>query len=328
MKLSIYSTNYVIISLFAGSNTLFIISLIKIPSGYITSYIALFAILLNASLILIYLLLNKKYRKDHANLIENFRLTLTEEDSRNFKSRIHFFHENKEMETILKKSYIKKNILKKDLGDLHKVFKKFISHDIFKEIGFKGYEKITLGGVCEKNLNVMFLDIIGFTNISEQITPERALLLLNIYFDGIGEIIYDHNGYIDKFLGDGIMIIFEQDISDNALTCALEIQKFMKRFQVSSIGKEINIGIGINTGNVIVGTIGTKHRMEATIIGDTVNTASRLESLTRKYDRKIILSQSVVDKVQDLGKFSIDKLDTIVLKGKQQSTQIFALNVD
>jgi len=77
-------------------------------------------------------------------------------------------------------------------------------------------------------------------------TPERALLLLNIYFDGIGELVYQHGGYIDKFLGDGIMIIFEQETSDDTLSCAIEIQEFIKRLKISSFGERMSIGIGIN----------------------------------------------------------------------------------
>ncbi|MDD5376532.1 MAG: adenylate/guanylate cyclase domain-containing protein [Candidatus Gracilibacteria bacterium] len=326
MKLSIQSVNRTLMFLFFGSNILFIVFILKITSGKMIDIISIGNIFLNTVFIAIYLILNNRYRNDYNTLIENFRGTMIEEKSHDFKSNTHFFLENKEVETLFKKSYIKSNLLKKDFNDLHKVFKKFIPEDIYKEIGFRGYEKIVLGSSHTKCLSVMFLDIMGFTAISEQISPERTLLLLNIYFDGIGELIYKHGGYIDKFLGDGIMIIFEQETSDNALSCAIEIQDFIKRFQISSIGKKINIGIGINTGEVIVGTIGTKHRMDATVIGDTVNTASRLEGLTRKYGKNIILSQSVVDKMGNPERFSLHEIDTVILKGREQSTKIFSLD--
>lgn len=99
----------------------------------------------------------------------------------------------------------------------------------------------------------MFLDIMRFTTVSESINdPYRALLLLNIYFDGIGDIIYKHHGYIDKYLGDGILAIFSKDDTDNAILASIEIQEFIKKFQISTIGRYIEIGIGINTGNVIL----------------------------------------------------------------------------
>lgn len=143
----------------------------------------------------------------------------------------------------------------------------------------------------------MFLDIMKFTTVSETIAdPYRALLLLNIYFDGIGQIIYDHHGYIDKYLGDGILAIFDDEHTDDALHAAIEIQEFIKRFQISTIGRYIDIGIGINTGSVIMGTIGTKRRMDATVIGDVVNTASRLESLTHEQsEHRIIISRDTHD---------------------------------
>lgn len=92
-----------------------------------------------------------------------------------------------------------------------------------------------------------------FTTVSESIQdPYRALLLLNIYFDGIGDIIYQHHGYIDKYLGDGILAIFDNEYTDDSIRAAIEIQEFIKKFQISTIGRYIEIGIGINTGNVIV----------------------------------------------------------------------------
>ena len=89
-------------------------------------------------------MLNRKYREDYAHLMKHFRETMGDGISSDFKSNIHFFLENKEIETIFKKSYIKNNLLKKDFNDLQKVFEKFIPNDIFKEVGFKGYEKIVL----------------------------------------------------------------------------------------------------------------------------------------------------------------------------------------
>lgn len=326
MKLSIQSTNQTIIFLFFGSNIFFVLFILNVTNGRAIDLMAIGNIILNILFITAYLILNRRYRSDYNNLMESFRGMVKEGALPDFKGNIHFFLENKEVETLFKKSYIKNNLLKKDFNDLRRVFEKFIPEDIFKEIGFRGYEKIVLGSSHKKHLNVMFLDIMGFTSISEQISPERALLLLNIYFDGIGELIYKYGGYIDKFLGDGIMIIFEKETSDNTLACAIEIQDFIKRFQISSIGKKINIGIGINTGEVIVGTIGTKRRMDATVIGDTVNTASRLENLTRKYEKNIILSQSVIDRIENPERFSIHEIDTVFLKGKEQSTKIFSLD--
>lgn len=157
-----------------------------------------------------------------------------------------------------------------------------------------------------------------FTTVSESIgDPYRALLLLNIYFDGIGDIIYSHHGYIDKYLGDGILAIFDDDHTDDAVHAAIEIQEFIKKFQISTIGKCIDIGIGINTGSVIVGTIGTKKRMDATVIGDVVNTASRIESLTRENHHHIIITQNTYDALVNKDIFSLHDLGKVELIGKK-----------
>ena len=161
----------------------------------------------------------------------------------------------------------------------------------------------------------MFLDIMKFTTVSETISdPYRALLLLNIYFDGIGEIIYSHHGYIDKYLGDGMLAIFDETHTDDALHAAIEIQEFIRKFQISTVGRYIDIGIGINTGSVIVGTIGTKRRMDATVVGDVVNTASRIESLTRDNLYHIIITKDTYDSLKYKEIFSFHDLGKTELR--------------
>jgi len=172
----------------------------------------------------------------------------------------------------------------------------------------------------------MFLDIVWFTSLSENIKPERALFLLNIYFDWIWEIIHKYWGYIDKFLWDWIMIIFDEEYSDNALLCSIEIQDFIKKFQISTIWKRINIGIWINSWEVIAWTIWTKKRMDATVIGDNVNTASRLEHLTRKYEDNIIISSNTYDVIQDKEKFNLTLLWKEKLSWKEREVEIYWVN--
>jgi hypothetical protein len=137
MKISIQRANQTLIFLFFGSNILLIIFIFKITNGKTIDFISLANIFLNIVLITFYLILNQKYRDAHKNLMESFKETMKDESSYDLKSKTHFFLENKEMETLFKKSYIKNNLLKKDLKDLHSVFEKFIPADIFKTIGFR-----------------------------------------------------------------------------------------------------------------------------------------------------------------------------------------------
>ena len=203
------------------------------------------------------------------------------------------------------------------------VFDKFIPQDIYKEIWFKWYEKVILWSCISKNLTVMFLDIVWFTTMSENITPERTLFLLNIYFDWIWEIIYRNHWFIDKFLWDWIMIIFDSEHSDDALICALEIQDFIKKFQISAMWKKINIWIWINSWEAIVWTIWTKKRMDATVIWDSVNISSRLEWLTRKFAKNIIISESTFNLIKDKGRFLINHLSKETLSWRLKEINIY-----
>jgi len=134
MKLSIKTTNRTLIFLFFGSNFLFAICMLITMSERIRVIITFSDILLSIIFITTYLLINRKYKNDYNNLIESFRETMKGESSYIFKSSIHFFQENKEMETLFKKSYIKNNLLKKDFEDLLQVFEKFIPKEIYREV--------------------------------------------------------------------------------------------------------------------------------------------------------------------------------------------------
>ncbi|MDD2870718.1 MAG: adenylate/guanylate cyclase domain-containing protein [Candidatus Gracilibacteria bacterium] len=236
-----------------------------------------------------------------------------------------FYKENEDTYKLFKNMYIRKNLIAKDYDDLKTVFLKFIPESFIKEIGNMGTDKISLGVSVKKHLNIMFLDIVGFSSISENLSPDKALLLLNVYFDGIVEIINSNGGYIDKFLGDGIMIIFDEKNSDSAIKSAIEIQNFISKFQVSEVGKKISIGIGINSGDVILGTIGSRNRMEITIIGDAVNTASRLESLTREYTEDILISGNTYDNISNKKLFNINELGLKILRGKKEKIRLYGV---
>ena len=137
MKLSIQSINRTLVFLFFGSNVLFVIFILRITNGKLIDILALVNIFLSIVFVTVYLLFNRRYRNDYNDLIRKFRETMKDESSHDFKSNTHFFLENKEMETLFKKSYIKSNLLRKDFNDLRQVFEKFIPEDIFKEVGFR-----------------------------------------------------------------------------------------------------------------------------------------------------------------------------------------------
>jgi len=191
------------------------------------------------------------------------------------------------------------NHMVKVLGEKEKIrsiLGKVVSDDVAKELVSK---KIRLEGE-EKSASILFVDIRDFTHLSETMQPTDVLSMLNTSFTKITELIEQHNGIVDKYIGDAVMALFGVPIeSDNhgsdALLAALEIVDSLSTINKSLREKglpEINIGIGINSGTVVAGNIGSETRMNYTVIGDSVNLASRLQNLNREYGTQIIVGES------------------------------------
>jgi class 3 adenylate cyclase len=194
-----------------------------------------------------------------------------------------------------------KNLKEKEL--VKNMFSKYLSPDIADYI-LNNPEELKLGGE-NRELTIMFADIRGFTSLSENFPPQDIVNLLNSYFTSMVDIIFEYKGTLDKFLGDGLLAIFGAPVkypnhAYNSVQAAVRMVKYIKRYNKNRVkwGYEpIHIGIGINTGKAIIGNIGSKQRAEYTVIGDTVNTCSRIEGLTDK--NEIYISQSTYELVKD-----------------------------
>jgi len=277
------------------------------------------------SFFLLNFLYNREFNKK-TNLMEDLfdnKINISDEDVKiEFWTKINFL-ETAKIYSFLKRIYIKKKLIEKDYNDLEATFLKFVPKSFLDEIWIYWNEKILLWSSVKKKLNIMFLDIIGFTAISEKLTPERTLLLLNIYFDWIVEIIKDNWWYVDKFLWDGMMVIFDQENSDNTIKAAIEIQNFIKKFNFSYISRQIKIWIWINSGEIIMWTIWSKSRMEITVIWDVVNIASRLEKLSRFYNKGIIISEDIFNYIKNKNDFKIDYLWKKEVKWKEAYIKLY-----
>ncbi len=192
----------------------------------------------------------------------------------------------------------------------------------------------------KRKVAVLICDIRNFTSISERNKPENVVSFLNEYFKKMVEVIKKHGGAIDKFMGDAIMALFGTPVSyeDNArraVDAALEMQSLVPGISCSNLfipeGMNFNVGIGIHYGDVIVGSIGCAEKSDYTVIGDTVNLASRLEGLTKFYGAGIIISGAVKNELNR--KYNLLHLDSVKVKGKSVGVQIYrvdenALNAD
>jgi len=208
---------------------------------------------------------------------------------------------------------------------LTKIFSKYVSSQVVDEL-MKNPDSTQLGGKKQKT-TIMFSDIRGFTPMSEKMQPEEVVSMLNDYFSTMSGIIFNWNGTLDKYIGDAIMALYGAPIKGEddelrAVTSAVEMQRKLKPLndELEKGGKpRIGMGIGINTGEVVVGNIGSENRLEYTAIGDSVNLASRLCSVAKA--GQVIISDSTYSFVKDF--VEVNKLEPVQVKGKEQKIQIY-----
>lgn len=210
-------------------------------------------------------------------------------------------------------------------------FSQFLASEILNKL-LKDPSTLALGGET-KELTIFFSDIAGFTTISEKLTPQELVDVLNYYLTEMADIIVvDNSGYVDKYEGDAVMAFWGAPVDDDshalkACYAALDNQKKLKDIQeyfaTKVEGGKISIRIGINTGPVVVGLMGSKKKLNYTVIGDAVNLASRLEGANKQFSTEIMISEYTYKHVQD--DVEVRELDLLQLKGKKEPTRVFEL---
>ncbi len=214
-------------------------------------------------------------------------------------------------------------VLDRDKRYLRRVFSLYLPNSQIDEL-VNQEGSPSLGGE-ERVVTVLFLDIEGFTTISEKLDPAETAALLNNCFDRFGTIIEDHGGYIDKFVGDGLLAIFGAPVTDadhatNSVAAAILIMRTLDEDPIVTATGRLAIRIGINTGMVLIGNIGSSRRFNYTVIGDTVNLAARLESLNKNYGTRILASEETAAACQEI---ALREIDTVMVTGRTQPTNIF-----
>jgi len=208
-------------------------------------------------------------------------------------------------------------------------FSYYVSSSVVNEM-LKNPDKLKLGG-DKKDLTVLFSDIRGFTTISEGLTPEDLVHLLNEYLTEMTDIVFKYDGTLDKYMGDAVMAIYgapldQPDHPIRACNSALDMMQRLKKLNEKWIKegkKPLDIGIGINTGMMMVGNMGSDQRFDYTVMGDAVNLGSRLEGANKNYQTNILLSEFTHERVQD--QFVCMELDSVRVKGKMLPVKIFQL---
>ena len=226
------------------------------------------------------------------------------------------------------KQYAYKSILsQKSEEKVRHIFQKYVPADIIDEVLKSGGANLLVGK--KQHATILFSDIRSFTSISESLSAEELVLSLNTYFNIMVSIIIEHQGIIDKFIGDSIMAVFgapvlHDDDPVNAVKTGLKMLDSLKNFnrkQTASGRPPFRIGIGLNTGEVVVGNIGSNQKLEYTCIGDAVNLASRLEGLTKMYGVPLIISEFTYRESKDT--ITARKIDSVRVKGKNKPVKIY-----
>lgn len=214
-----------------------------------------------------------------------------------------------------------------NIRKLNESYLRFVPKQFLEMLGKDSITEISLGDQVQKNMTVLFTDIRDFTSVSESMSLQENFDFINNYLGLMEPVITRNHGFIDKFMGDSIMALFEGDV-ENAVNAAIQMQHLLHDYNQIRITDQlspIEMGIGIHHGSLMLGIIGGHGRMEGTVISDAVNLTSRLEGLTKHYGSSIIISQDALIKIKNPDAYNYRFLDIVKVKGKQQAAYIFEI---
>jgi len=211
---------------------------------------------------------------------------------------------------------------------LRDTISRYVSPEMCEEI-LRNPALLQLGG-RRQEVTVLFADIKGFTAMSENMKPEEVVEVLNRYFTEMVDLVFKYQGTLDKYVGDALMAVFGvpvplADAATRAVECAVSMQRRLAQMQAQGRTPIRGMRIGINTGDAIVGNIGSDKRMDFTVIGDAVNVASRLQELAKELEADTLVSEATYRQVE--GKFEFIPEPPMVLRGRQEPTPIYRLQV-
>lgn len=207
--------------------------------------------------------------------------------------------------------------------------KRFIPMEFLAHLQKKEVADLRLGDHVKKDMTIFFSDIRAFTELSESLTPEESFAFINSYFSRVVPVVTEFGGFVDKYMGDGIMALFASEMgADNAVECAVEMQKKMVIYnghRAKMKYRPLSIGIGIHTGTLMLGVVGVIDRMEGTVISDAVNLSSRLQSIAKAFNIPLVISERTFMSLNDPGKYKYRFIGKVRVKGKDAPVSVFEI---
>ncbi|MGL4378288.1 MAG: adenylate/guanylate cyclase domain-containing protein [Microcoleaceae cyanobacterium] len=236
-------------------------------------------------------------------------------------------HAEAERQNLIEKLTQAKESLEKSLDiefQLTDAYGRFVPHEFLFFLGYESIIDVNLGDHVSQQMSVMFADIRDFTTISERMNPEDNFKFINAYLSRMEPCIIENKGFVDKYIGDAIMALFNN--ANEAVNGGIAMLKALKDYNNSrkELGFEpIKIGIGINTGTLMLGTVGGNNHMTSTVISDAVNLASRLEGLTKEYGVPLLISHHTFEDLVNPQNYHIRMIDQVQVKGKSELVTVY-----
>ena len=209
--------------------------------------------------------------------------------------------------------------------ELTDAYGRFVPHQFLNLLGYESIIDVNLGDQVQEEMSVLFADIRDFTTLSETMSPQENFNFINAYLSRMEPAITSNNGFIDKYIGDAIMALFS-DCADDAVKSGIAMLNILTDYNEhrQKIGYiPIQIGIGINSGSLMLGTVGGQSRMDSTVISDAVNLASRIEGLTKDYGVPLLISQETLERLRNPADYAIRIVDKVQVKGKSQYVIVY-----
>lgn len=223
------------------------------------------------------------------------------------------------------------------LAQVQSAYSRFVPPQLLELLGKESILDVDWGNQAEKKMTILFSDIRGFASMSERMSPQQCFDFINAYLSFMEPVVLAHGGFIDKYIGDSVMALFPAR-GDDALHAALGMLTELGQFNAQRSllqgelpfehgdrrsGDEVHIGIGMNSGLLMLGVIGGSNRMEVTVISDAVNLASRVETLTKTYQTPILITQHTLNSIRQSADFSIRFIDRVRVRGKHLAQSIY-----
>ena len=202
---------------------------------------------------------------------------------------------------------------------------RFVPHEFLSFLGYESIVEVQLGAAVQKEMSILFADIRDFTSLSEDMTPEDNFKFINAFLSRMEPAIVDNYGFIDKYIGDEIMALFGGS-ADDAVRAGVEMITRLNDYNETRQrpGRPpIKIGIGINTGGLMLGIVGGKNRLDSTVISDSVNVASRIENLTKNYGVSLLITHWTFMALEDANQYAIRIIDRVKVKGKSDAVTVY-----